>query len=125
MREELAPYLRSMESVKMLVKVEKYLHYKMDGVSNLTVRDPATQLITPMFFANPLHLEGLEKYKFGNSPTQTLVKPLTVNDIEINDIDHMIVWCDLSLPIGAECEIFGYISGYVRRNETEDYCICS
>ncbi len=125
MRDELAPYLHNMESVKMRVRIKKYLHYKMDGVSNLTTLDPLTKCIVPMFFANPSHLADLEKIKFGNSAVQTLVKPLSINGTKISNIDHMIVWCDLGLPPKTECDICGYISAYVRGDGTTDYCICN
>lgn len=122
MRTELCEFMNG-ASVEF---VAEFIQYgKMNFVGKDEFVNPITQLIIPIEIYDP----EIPISPIAYMNKTTLVRPISINGIPINNITEMwIVQCLSSFPDGNlfkrgdKLQAYGHIRSYTRRNGTLDFC---
>lgn len=122
MRDELSDFMNG-SPVEFIAEFIGYGNMNFEG--EVEYDNPLTYLITPMEFVNseiPIApMKIVDK--------TTIVRPISVNKRQINNISEMWIGCHLqAFPDGYDfnkgdiLQAFGYIWAYTRKNMTRDFC---
>lgn len=115
MRTELSQFMDG-EPVLLVGEIIKLGGYKFDGDAKASNVNPLTGIAFPAKFY-PASVDPVKQIDY-----TTMLRPIRVNDIEIKNIDHMWVSCNMGLQEGTYFEAEGFIQSYTRKTGTSSFC---